>query len=213
MQNDLRFSDKRASDRMSETVLEWIGRTFESMEKWKVTARDVFFTSNGDSNVSRNRVASIVRTYFIDTPLSPEDVKRWNADFEKTETVRVSPPKVTQSNATYVDWLYISDYLLLACASLSEELEEENQRRETEYLGVMTSYKIRLVVHEARERMRNDSAWTDEDVLASVQDLHSKASMANIKEARRLEKADVLHDLPKEPVPAAPMPRYTPLYF
>ena len=72
---------------------------------------------------------------------------------------------------------------------------------------------MRLIVHDAREKLRRNPALTDDDVLAAVQTKHSKASMANINEARRLEKANVFHGVPKEPVRAEPMPRYTALYF
>ncbi len=213
MQNGTDATQSPASDRLSDSVLEWIGRTYETMEEWKAKARDVFFSSNGDSNLSRNRVASIVRTHFLESPPKAEDVERWKAGFEEIETVHVTPPKVSASNSAYIDWLYIADYLLLACASPTEQLDEENQRRETEFQNVLGSYNIRLIVHDARETLRHNPTLTDNDVLTAVQKKHSKASMANIKEARRLEKANVFHDVPKEPIRAEPMPRYTALYF
>ena len=183
------------------------------MEEWKAKAKDVFYSSNGDSNLSRNRVASIVRTYFLETPPKPEDVQRWKTGFEEIETVHVTPPNVSASNSAYVDWLYIADYLLLACASPTEQLDEENQRRETEFQNVLGSYKIRLIVHDAREKLRNETTLTDTDILAAVKKVYPKASMANIKEARRLEKGKVFHAVPKEPIPAEQMPRYTALNF
>lgn len=213
MQNGIDATQSPDSDHLSVSVLEWLGRTYETMEEWKAKARDVFFSSNGDSNLSRNRVASIVRTHFLESPPKPEHVERWKAGFEEIETVHVTPPKVSPSNSAYVDWLYIADYLLLACASPTEQLDEENQRRESEFQNVLGSYNIRLIVHDAREMLRQHSTLTDNEVLAAVQRKHSKASMANIKEAQRLEKANVFHDVPKEPVRAEPMPRYTALYF
>jgi len=183
------------------------------MEKWKAKAKEVFFSSNGDSNLSRIRVASIVRTHFLETPPEPEDVERWKKGFDEIETVHVMPPKVSPSNSAYVDWLYIADYMLLACASPTDWLDEENQRRETEYQHVLGSYRIRSIVYDARERMRHDTTLSDNDILVAVQKDHLKASMANIKEARRLEKGNVYHASPKEPIPADPMPRYTALYF
>lgn len=213
MQNGIDATQSPASDRLSDSVLEWLGRTYETMEEWKAKARDVFFSSNGDSNLSRNRVASIVRAHFLESPPKPEDVERWKAGFDEIETVHITPPNVSASNSAYVDWLYIADYLLLACASPTEQLDAENQRRETEFQNVLGSYNIRLIVYDAREKLRHDPTLTDNDVLAAVQKKHPKASMANIKEARRLEKANVFHDAPKEPIRAEPMPRYTALYF
>lgn len=213
MKNAIDLTESPPSDRLSGSILGWLARTYKTMEEWKAKARDVFFSSNGDSNLSRIRVAGIVRTHFLETPPKPEDVKRWKRGFEEIETVHVTPPKVSPSNSAYVDWLYVADYLLLACASPTEQLEEENQRRETEFQNVLGSYKIRMVVYDAREQMRDDASLADKDVLAAVQTKHPKASMANIKEARRLEKENVFHVAPKEPIPVQPMPRYSALYF
>jgi len=213
LQNELDFTESPASDHLSCSVLEWVARTYETMEEWKAKAKDVFFSSNGDSNLSRNRVASIVRSHFLETPPKPENVQRWKTGFEEIEAIHVLPPKVSASNSAYVDWLYIADYLLLACASPTEQIDEENQRRETEFQNALGSYKIRSIVHDACGKMRNDTTISDNEILVDVQKENPKASMANIKEARRLEKGKVLHNAPKEPIPAEPMLRYTPLYF
>jgi hypothetical protein len=185
-------------------------RTYETAEKWKSKARDVFYSANGDSNLSRNRVAATVRQHFVKTPPQPEDVERWNEGFEKIETVHVAPPKV--SDPAYVDWLYLADYLLLACASPTEEFDEENQRRETEFRAVLDSYKLRMVVHDAREIMRQDGTLKNKDVLGAVKKTHPNAKDANVVQARKLEKNNVLHAPPVKPVPSQPMPLYTPLY-
>jgi len=206
-------SDTATPPRLSGSILDWIGRTYKAMEAWKSKAAEVFFASNGDSNLSRNRVASIIRTHFVETILEPETVERWKGGFEEIESVVVTPPKITVSNSTYIDWLYVADYLLLACASPSDVLAEENQRRETEYQSVLTSYRIRLVVHHVRESIRNAGQVSDDDLLVMAKEKYSKASMANIKEARRLESIDAEHELPREPFPAEPMPRYASLYF
>jgi len=213
MHNRTDATQSLASDRLSDSVLEWLGRTYEAMQDWKAKARDVFYSSNGDSNLPRNRVASIVRAHFLESPPKSEDVERWKAGLEEIETIRVTPPKVSASNSAYVEWLYIADYLLLACASPTERLDEENKRRETEFKNVMGSYNIRLIVYDAREELQRNPTLTDEDVFAAVQKKHPKAFMANIKEARRLEKTDAFHDVPKKPIRAEPMRRYTALYF
>lgn len=213
MQNELNFADSPSSDRLSEGVLKWITRCYESMEEWKLTAADLFFASNGDSNLSRNRLAAILRSHFLDSPPKAEDVDRWKTGFSEIETVHIVPPKISVSNSPYVDWVYIADYLLLACASPTTRLEDENQRRDTDFQNVMGSYLIRKIVHDARDRMRNDASLPDADILEAIQELDPKASMANIKEARRLEKSQSAHSPPKKPLPSDPMPRYTALYF
>ena len=107
MQNEFDFTESPASDRLSCSVLEWVARTYETMEEWKAKAKDVFYSSNGDSNLSRNRVASIVRTYFLETPPKPEDVQRWKTGFEEIETVHVTPPNVSASNSVHLGLAWV----------------------------------------------------------------------------------------------------------
>lgn len=183
------------------------------MEEWKNRGKDVFFAANGDSDLARNRVAAFLRAYFLQLPNSPETVSRWAQGFQGTETVELTPPKVTASNSAYVDWLYIADYVLLACASQSERLEAENQLRETEFQSVMNSYNLRLVVHEARQMMKADPAATDDGILQVLKATQPNASLANVKEARKLEKSNARFNPPVMPLPAKPMQRYTALYF
>jgi len=213
LQSELPFSEMPVSDRLSPQVLSWLARSFETMEEWKAKAAVVFFASNGDSAVSRNRVAAVVRNYFVNESLKAEEVKQWQKDCEQVEVVEIVPPKVSASNSTYVDWLFVADYLLLACGSTAEALLEENQRRESECQTLEGSYKIRLIVHEAREVMRGKSDMSDDDVLLEVQGKHKKAALANVKEARRQERANTYHAAPQAPIRPEPMPPYSALYF
>lgn len=201
------------SDRLSKNILAWLARTYGVLEEWKDKSRELFLATNGDSNLSRIRLAAVVRAYFLQTPPMAENVNRWTGGFEEVETVHMVPPKVSASNATYVDWLYIADYLLLGCSSPFEQFDAENRRRETEFQSVNDSYKIRLVVYKTREEMRRDSSLADGEVLSKVKKVYSNASLANIKEARRLQQAKVTHEMPKEPMPVRLIPRYTALYF
>ena len=141
------------SDQSTVTALEWFARTYESMEEWKGKAREVFYSTNGNSEVTRNRVAAMVRYYFVETLQKAEDVKRWKKGGKETDIIHVVPPKISASNSAYVDWGYIADYLLLACAALSDELDAENQLRDTEYRTAFDSYRIRTMVHDARSLM------------------------------------------------------------
>ncbi len=201
------------SDQSTATALEWIARSYESMEEWKKKAREVFYCMNGNSEVTRNRVAAIVRFYFVETPPKAEDVKRWKQGGKETEIVHVVPPKISASNSAYVDWVHVADYLLLPCAALSEELDAENQLREAEYRTAFDSFKIRTMVHDARTLMRETPNATESELLALLTAKHDKAALAHIKEAKRLERANVRYAPPKAPTPSTPMPRYVPLYF
>ena len=218
MQEELYSSEPMETDDTpdaSATPIQWLLRSYETSVEWKAKAKDVFFSVNGDSNLARNRIAGIVRNYFIENKnrLVPEDVGRWKDGENVVEKGRFVPPKISESNATYVDWVYIADFLLLPFISLQEELDAENQRRETEFDNAMRSYKKRLAVEEAREAIRHDSLSTDAAILESLKSGHPDASLAAVKVARRLEKANVLEPKAREPVKAAPMPFYKPLYF
>ena len=195
------------------TPIRWLLRSYQTAVEWKAIAKQVLFAVNGDSNVARNRVANTVRSYFIEKPLEPEDVERWKDRENATEIVRFVPPKITVSNATYVDWVYIADFLLLACVSVSDELEAENQRRDTEFDNAMRSYRKRLAVEDAREAIRHDPLATDKAITESFKDRHPDISEAAVKMARTLEKTKAVEPKAREPLKAEPMPRYKPLYF
>ena len=209
----LDFDQAQTADRLSDSILKWIARSYESMEEWKTKAKNVFFFSNGESELSRNRVATMIRSHVIEAPQEPEEVRRWKVGLEEIETVKVSPPKVSASNSIYVDWLYVADYLLLACASQMEELDAENERRDAEFRNLKNSYTARSMVYEARKIMQQNHTLSDQEVLATIKKTFPDVVMANIKEARKQEKGDVRHIHPKEPIPPKPMPRYTSVYF
>ncbi len=202
-----------ASEQSTVTAVQWLARSYESMEHWKRTGKEVFFSLNGESDVARNRLASIIRKYFVDTPPGAEDVNRWRRDSTETETIRVVPPKISASNSAYVDWGYLADYVLLACAAISEELEDENQKRTTEYRQSLESHNIRLAVFDARMILRENPNLNDDDVLTQLKTKHEKAAAAHVKEARKLERNNVRYAPPKAPRESPAMNRYVPLYF
>ena len=181
-----------ASEQSTVTAVQWLARSYESMEHWKRTGKEVFFSLNGESDVARNRLASIIRKYFVDTPPGAEDVNRWRRDSTETETIRVVPSDDFRlQNSAYVDWGYLADYVLLAFAAISEELEDENQKRTTEYRQSLESHNIRLAVFDARMILRENPNLNDDDVLTQLKTKHEKAAAAHVKEARKLERNNV----------------------
>ena len=200
-------------EQSNSTAIEWLARSYESMEKWKRTGKELFFSVNGQSDVARNRFALIIRKHFVETPPVAEDVRRWKRDSAGLETVRVVPPKISASNSAYIDWCYLADYVLLACASISDDIEEENQKRASEYRQCLESYNIRLAVFDARSIIREGGDLDDANVLAHLQAKHENAAIAHVKEARKLERKKVLYAPPKPPKESPAMPRYVPLYF
>ena len=202
-------------DTSSSTPIQWLLRSYQTSVEWKAKARAVFFSSNGDSNLARNRVAGIVRSYFIENKnrLEPENIGRWKDGENVIENHHVVPPKVSESNSTYVDWVYIADFLLLPLISLLDELETENRLRVTEYENALRSYKKRVAVEEAREVIRQDSNMPDDVIWESLKSRHPEGSLAAVKFARKLEKTNAKEPKAKEPKPSVPLPNYKSLYF
>lgn len=212
MQSEIDFETTTDAAKNS-SVIGWIARSYESMDEWNGKARAIFYASNGDSNLSRNRVASMIRSYFLETSLEAEAVKRWKPGIKEPVSETVFPPKVSASSSAYIDWLCAADYVLLACASLSDMLAAENQKRESEYQSVLGSYELRMVVYKARLEMKKSPKSSDEAVLSAVRLECPDAALANVKEARRLEKMGRKNEVPKKPECANPMPRYVSIYF
>lgn len=207
------FKGSESVEPSTSAALKWIARSYQSMEQWKLKGKELFFLLNGQSDATRNRLAAIIRKYFVETPPDTEELSRWKRDSTEQEIIRVDPPKISASNSVYVDWGYLADYVLLPCAAVSEELEAENQRRATEYRQAWESYMIRLAVFDARTILREKPALNDAALLAQLQTKHEKAAAAHVKEARRLERNGVQYAAPVPPVETPAMPRYMPLYF
>lgn len=211
MQNELEFTDGDEPDCTSVTPVNWLLRSYDSAVAWKSRARTEYISLNGDSDAARNRVAAIVRTYFTETQLTPEVVGRWIGN--EVVKIRLLPPMVTDSNAAYVDWIFIADVLLLHCVADQDEIDKENQRRETEYLRAYNSYKLRIAIEEIQERIRSGQHSSDDALLKSIIAKHPDASIATIKEARRREKTKAMLPKAKEPLRSMHIPPFKPLYY
>jgi hypothetical protein len=207
------FDSSDTKESRTNNLLKWICRSYESTEHWKHKAKEMFFSLNGESDVSRNRFAAVLRGYLTENPPSDEVVELWDKDFKQIESVNVRGPKITASNSAYVDWCYIADYLLLGCAALSEDFEQENQKRLDEYRMLLDSFEIRLSVYDAFELIKNHSELKDDEVLIKLKVKHKDAALAHVKEARRCWRDNVDYKCPKPPRQSPPLARYLPLYF
>lgn len=211
--SQLNFDETDEVEPLTATAVAWIARSYESMEHWKRKGEELFLSLNGQSDVARNRLASILRKHFLESKLSAEEVTRWKARSVEKHTSRVTPPKVSASNSAYVDWCYIADYVLLGCASTSDAMETENQNRLSEYRQCLDSYNIRLAVYDARTIIRENKGIDDSEVLTRLQEKHDKAAAAHVKEARRLERNKCRYAPPQKPTESPGIPCYIPLYF
>ena len=212
-QHEFAFEENTGADRLSNGVLQWLARSYETLLHWRDRASDTYLGSNGDSALARNRVAFEIRAYFLQEDLATEKLPRWRPGFESQELLEVTPPKVSPSNAAYVDWIRVADYLLLGVASPTEPLDRANQQRETEFQTAHGSWRIRHVVYCGAVALRDNTDMTDDALLARLKKEHPDASMANIKEARRVARDGHPLQPPQEPPPASTMRPYEPLCF
>ncbi|MFM7843872.1 MAG: hypothetical protein ACKPEY_06525 [Planctomycetota bacterium] len=195
------------------SVLHWIIRSYDSTLYWKDQARALFFTTNGQSDVARNRLASILRRHFQDNKLETENVHRWKANSSEMEMIAVEPPKLSDSTLAYLDWQFLADYLLLTCAALTDELLRENQERTAEYRQLLDSYNIQIMIHHARTFIQDNRGHTDDDCKRELAPRFPDIKIAHIKEARRRERKGGTNHLPLIPLQPAPLPRYQSIYF
>ena len=212
-QHNFDFETAAASDRLSNRVLQWLARSYETLLEWRQLATAAYIAANGDHALARNRVAFDVRAHFLEGDLLPADLEKWRPGFDDLQNFRMDPPKVSPSNAAYVDWIRIADYLLLSAASPIDIIDRANQQRETEYQSAISSYRIRRIVFETAATLRSDPELPDERLLSRIQKDHPDASMANIKEGRRVAKDGHPITAPKEPGAASAIGPYRPLYF
>ncbi len=200
------------SDSLSTGASEWLSRTFEVREEWKQRGQEIFFAVNGESNVARNRLAAIIRNYFLRTELAPETVHRWASDSRTPVPVQVAPPKITASNSAYIDWHAVADYILMPCSVMFEEIAAENQKREAEFRLVYDSYLLRVIIYHARMIIQNTPEITEDELLKKIQENNKDAAMAHVKEAKKLERGKSPLFLPKEPQRPSLLSRYTSLH-
>ena len=211
MQIDFQFLDRLPQDDVPASPVDWLLRSYDSFVEWKTRARDEYIRLNGDSHAARNRVAWVVRNYFTESKLSQEQVGRWKGN--EIVYVHLTPPNITDSNATYVDWIYIADVLLIHCAAEHDDIDQENQRRDTEYQRAYNSYRLRIAVEEAQEAIQEAPGAADEVILAALLGTHLDASMATVKEARKRVKSKSTFPKAELPHRGAPIAPFVPLYF
>jgi hypothetical protein len=207
------FDEHEVSQEQASSVLEWLARSYESLEQWKRDAKDIFYSLNGQSEAARNRLAMKLRDYFMNTMPSAEDVRRWNRDHTVIETVRVPPPKLPTARLAYIDWCYLADHILLSCAVEDDSFREENQRRVNESRATAESYDILCAIFEARKIIQADRELKNEQILKVLKNGAAYATEAHVKEARRQERDGEALVQPRLPPASIPLPKYKPLYY
>ena len=204
------------TDRTS-AVCHWVKRSYEASKKWEQLAVDVYREAEGDSCLARTILASSLRAYFVDGKPQAETIRRWKEGCDGQEELNIKPPKVGESNASYVDWLYVADYLLLPCSSLRDDFDELNTVRKSQYRALFQSFQLRSYVVKAIEILEERSRLSDEEIVDLLKsesgDDDVKPSLATVKEAKRWTRADEKPRKIEAPVEPAYLGLYEPLYF
>lgn len=69
----------------------------------------------------------------------------------------------------------------MACSVMFDEIDAENQRRESEYRLVYDSYILRQTIHQARTIIRGNPDMSETDILKKLRDekISKDAAMAS----------------------------------
>lgn len=195
------------TDRTS-AICHWLKRSYKIEQQWSEKATRIYLESQGDAILARTVLASDVRRHFLVDKPSEETVERWNEGHTEIDKILVTPPKISESNAAYVDWLYVADYLLLCCGSTRDEFDQVNSVRQGQFRSLLQSYFLRQFVIDAIGLIEREAGISDEDIVKRLKSLATdediQPSLASVKEARRWlkdgvnPKAVVRPEMPRE---------------
>lgn len=194
-------------------VHEWITKDYITAEYWKDIGKELYLAASGDSNLTRHRLADVLRRSFSKLQQGTVTYERWNDDFSAIVKIEIDTPEIGTSNDAYVDWLRIADYLLLAAASTWPRLEEENQRRKTMYDQALRGFETRKAVMVVAEHLKANPESTDGDIQAAVNREGFEVAQSHVAQARKA----TLHTTGREIVEREPeavqqLERYSSLY-
>lgn len=171
----------------TQAICHWLKRSYEVSQGWSERAVAIYLQAQGDAVHARTVMASEVRNHFMSEKPDTEVVDRWKDGHKEIESVEMTPPKVNESNAAYIDWLYVADYLLLCCGTTRDEFDHANSTRRAMHRKVYQSYVLRSLVVDAISLIEEQPEISDEDAVKKLKskDEESPASLATLKEARR----------------------------
>jgi len=201
----------------TEAVCHWLKRSYEISQEWNKVAMEIYLQSQGDSVLARTVMASRVRSHFITDKPQTETIRRWNKGHTEIEDVTITPPKVIESNAAYIDWFYVADYLLLCCGTTRDEFDDVNTVRRAQFRSLLQSYLLRSYVIEAIELMEQDSSLSNDQIVEQLKmkakNEESQPSLATVKEAKRWMRAAEMPTNVIRPEAPAEVELYQSLYF
>ena len=197
-------------------VLDWITKDYETWEYYKNAGKELYLVSNGDSALTRYRLADLMRRNMSKLQPGPVKFETWNDDCTEIITVEMSPAEITTSNEAYVDWLRLADYMLLAAAGPWEKLEQENQRRRAMYEASQRGYEARMNVEAVAEYLKENSQATDKDIKAALNRDGPEVLQVHIQQAKKIPPPAGSYDreiIEQAPEVPAEIGYYKTLYF
>lgn len=193
-------------------VLQWIARSYESYRRWRERGREIYLACNGDAGLARVRIAAEVRQAVASAD-PPSQGGEEPCDLPLLDGATADATALPASRLPYVDWVFVADYVLLACREPFAALIQENTRRKEEYRRMWESYVRRRWVIAARKLMRSDAGRNVEEILAALKVEHPRITKANVLEAQRQERAGVPLRKPFRPSRPRLLRPYSPVYF
>jgi len=194
-------------------VLDWITKDFETCEYYKNVGKELYLVSNGDSVITRYRLADLMRRNMSKLQPRPVKYQTWNDDYTEIITVEMTPAEITTANEAYVDWLRLADYLLLAAAGPSEKLDQENQRRRTMYEASQRGYQARKIVESVAKYLKENPEATDKDIKSALNDDGREVLQIHIQQAKKIPSPHGREIIEQPPEAPAEIGSYKTLYF
>ena len=187
------------------SICHWLKRSYETKQVWEKVSVDIYISAQGIPVLARTELAGQLRSHFKNEDLATETLKLWNKSHTTIVNVEVIPPKINDSNAAYIDWLYVADYLLICCGTPRAEFDDINTTRRAQYRSVLQSYFLRKFVIDAIDILRSDPARLDIEIVKQLKiqagENEIQPSLVTVKEAKRWLRAGVTPTEPKKPEP------------
>ncbi len=197
-------------------VLDWITKDYDTWEYWKRIGMDLHIACNGDSALTRYRLADLMRRSMSKLPHGPIEFQTYNDDCTGKITITIDPSEITASNEVYGDWLRLADYMLLAAAAPWPKLDEENQRRRAIHEQYQRGYEARMIVEAVAEYSKDHPRASEKEIRTALNRDGREVLQIHIQQAKKIpvpggNYGREIVEVP--PQPPAELKPYSNLYF
>lgn len=210
---DTEEDSQRPEQTITAQVIEWFNRDYGESQKWKDRGREIYLATLGDSAVTRYYLADELRKSLLAETGEPVENARWSTKSDTPVPITVSPPKLDESRAPYVDWIRIADYFLLSSRVSWDALEEENQNRKQAYDKALNGQELRQKVKTAKEYLRDHPKATNKAIIAALKKAGTEVAATQLTLARFELSQGIQDREDKKLDEPRVIPLYAPLYF